>query len=200
MKIIKPTSREMEKIITRFQTLEKQRVKDRVTKILHDVRTVGDDALLRYTRRFDAVKLTAKTMRVTESEKSAAYQDISPDFVATLKKIIANITKFYIKKQARSWRQIQQEGITLGEKIDPLDRVGVYVPAGTAPLISCVYMSVVPARVSGVSDIVLVTPPDKDGHVNPHILVVADLLKVHEIYKIGGAQAIAALAYGTKTI
>jgi len=200
VKIIKPHSRDFEKILDRFSMSQKKRVKDRVDRIIQNVRLNGDDALLKYTKAFDGVKLTTRQMRVTEAEKSAAFQDISPEFISTLKKIIANITKFYTRPQKRSWKQINQEGVFLGEKVEPLSRVGVYVPAGTAPLVSCVYMSVLPARIAGVEDIVLVTPPNKNGHVNPHILVIADLLKVHEIYKIGGAQAIAALAFGTKTI
>lgn len=200
MRIIKANSKEVEKIFCRFDAMQKHRVKERVAKILSDVRSNGDEALLKYTRRFDGVKLFLKQLRVSEAEKSAAYQDINPEFIATLKKIIANITKFYAKQHKRSWRRLQQDGVLLGEKIDPLGRVGVYVPAGTAPLVSCVYMSVLPARIAGVDDIVLATPPDKSGHVNPHILVMADLLKVNEIYKVGGAQAIAALAFGTKTI
>lgn len=200
MKIIKPHSKELQKIFSRSDTLAKTRVKQRVEKIIHDVKIGGDEAVLKYTRRFDAVKLSLKQMKVTEAEKSAAYQDISPEFISTLKKIIANITKFYARQQKKSWKQVQQDGVFLGEKIQPLGRVGVYVPAGTAPLVSCVYMSVLPAKIAGVADIVLATPPDKNGHVNPHILVVADLLKVNEIYKMGGAQAIAALAFGTKTI
>ncbi|MBI5872773.1 MAG: histidinol dehydrogenase [Candidatus Omnitrophica bacterium] len=200
MKIIRSNSKDLEKLETRFIDLQKKRIKERVDRIIHDVRLNGDDALLRYTRKFDGVKMTLKQMQVTEAEKSAAYQDIKPEFISTLKKIIANITKFYTKQKKHSWKQFNQDGVFLGEKIDPLGRVGVYVPAGTAPLVSCVYMSVLPAQIAGVKDIVLVTPPDKNGHVNPHILVVADLLKVSEIYRIGGAQAIAALAFGTKTI
>lgn len=200
MKVIKPNSSYMEKLVARFDNLSKRRIKDKVGSIIEDVRVHGDDALLKYTKRFDGVKLSYKQLRVTEADRSAAYQDISPDFIATLRKIIANITKFYSKQCKRSWKKINQEGVFLGEKIDPLERVGVYVPAGTAPLISCVYMSVLPARIAGVPDIVLMTPPDKNGHINSHILVMADLLKVNEIYKIGGAQAIAALALGTKTI
>jgi histidinol dehydrogenase len=200
VKIIRSNSKDLEKLEARFNDLQKKRIKERVDRIIHDVRLSGDDALLRYTRKFDGVKMTLKQIQVTEAEKSAAYQDIKPEFISTLKKIIANITKFYTKQQKRSWKQFNQDGVFLGEKIDPLGRVGVYVPAGTAPLVSCVYMSVLPAQIAGVKDIVLVTPPDKNGHVNPHILVVADLLKVNEIYKIGGAQAIAALAFGTKTI
>jgi len=200
VKIIKPQSKELEKFFVRFGHLEKQRVKERVARILNDVRLSGDAALLKYTWRLDGVRLSPRQLRVTEAEKSAAYQDIRPEFVTTLKKIFANITKFYSKQLRRSWRQTGADGVMLGEKIDALERVGVYVPAGTAPLVSCVFMSVLPARIAGVQDIVLVTPPDKNGHVNPHILVVADLLKVQEVYKAGGAQAIAALAYGTKTI
>ena len=200
MKIIKPHSKDLEKLICRFNTSQNKRVKERVDSIIHDVRVNGDEALLKYTKCFDGVKMTLRQMRVSESEKSAAFQDISPEFISTLKKIIANITKFYTKQQKRSWKQINQDGVFLGEKIDPLERVGVYVPAGTAPLVSCVYMSVLPARIAGVQDIVLVTPPDRNGHINPHILVVADLLKVNEIYKVGGAHAVAALAFGTKTI
>lgn len=200
MKIIKPNSNYLEKLILRFDSLSKRRIKDKVGRIIEDVRIHGDDALLKYTRRFDGVKMTSKQMKVTEADLSAAYQDINPEFISTLKKIIANITKFYSKQHKRSWKKLNQDGVFLGEKIDPLERVGVYVPAGTAPLISCVYMSVLPARIAGVNDIVLATPPDKSGHINPHILVMADLLKVNEIYKMGGAQAIGALALGTKTI
>lgn len=200
MKIIKPNSGYMERLIFRFDNLSKKRIKDKVERIIEDVKTHGDDALLKYTRRFDGVKMTNKQLLVSEADRSGAYQDISPEFISTLKKIIANITKFYSKQHKRSWKKLNQDGVFLGEKIDPLERVGVYVPAGTAPLISCVYMSVLPAKIAGVNDIVLATPPDKNGHINPHILVMADLLKVNEIYKMGGAQAIAALACGTKTI
>ncbi len=200
MKIVKPNSSEVQRLAQRFNDLQKKRVKARVEQILHDVRANGDAALLKYTRRFDGVRLNPRQLRVTEAEKSAAYQDIGPEFITTLKKIIGNVSRFYAKQQLKSWKKIQAEGVFLGEKIDPLGRVGVYVPAGTAPLVSCVYMSVLPARIAGVQDIVLATPPDAEGRVNPYILVVADLLKVHEIYRVGGAQAIAALAFGTKTV
>lgn len=200
MKIIKTNSKELEKLSSRFNHLQKKRIKEKVDRIIHDVKMNGDEALIKYTKQFDGVKLTVRQLKVSEAEKSAAFQDIKPEFITTLKKIIVNITRFYEKQQKRSWKQVNQEGVFLGVKIDPLERVGVYVPGGTATLVSCVYMSVLPARIAGVQDIVLATPPDKNGHVNPHILVIADLLKVNEIYKIGGAQAIAALAFGTKTI
>ncbi|MEI6863676.1 MAG: histidinol dehydrogenase, partial [Candidatus Omnitrophota bacterium] len=127
-------------------------------------------------------------------------QDISPEFVSTLKVILNNINKFYSKQIKKSWKIKDEDGVMLGEKIMPLDTVGVYVPSGTVPLVSSVYMTVIPAKMAGVKKIVLVTPPNSYKSVDPHILVVANLLKVDEIYKIGGAQAIAALAFGTKTI
>jgi histidinol dehydrogenase len=133
-------------------------------------------------------------------EISAAYQNISPNFVSTLKIIIENVNRFYRKTIRKSWRIKDSEGAVLGENYTPIERVGIYIPAGTAPLVSTVYMTVLPAKIAGVKKIVLISPPDKAGHINPHILVVADLLKVDEIYRVGGAQGIAALAYGTKTV
>ena len=114
MKIIKFNSRELEKLEQRFSNAQKKRVKDRVERILNDVKANGDDALLKYTRRLDGIKLTVKQLKVSEAEKSAAFQDISPEFISILKKIIANITKFYSKQQNRCWRQINQEGVFLG--------------------------------------------------------------------------------------
>lgn len=200
MRVIGPQTREFEKIVCRADLLQKKRLKQRVEKIIRDVRLSGDEAVLAYTRRFDGVKLSARQMLVSEAEKSAAFQDMKPQFVATFKKIIGNVSKFYANQDKKFRRQKSQDGVLLGEKIEPLGRVGVYVPAGTAPLVSCVYMSVLPARIAGVQDIVLATPPDKNGHVNPYIIAIADLLKVNEIYKMGGAQAIAAMAFGTKSI
>lgn len=201
MKIIKLYSKEFEKLCNRYNN-RKKRVTDSVTKIVEDVRVNGDDAVIKYTRKFDKVKLSPRQLRVTESEASAAFQDIDSEFISELKNIIDNVTKFYKKqvKNRKSWRIVDEDGVVLGEKYEPIERVGIYVPAGTAPLISTVYMTVLPARVAGVKSIVICTPPNKYQSVDPHILAVANLLKVDEIYKIGGAQAIAALAFGTKTI
>lgn len=199
MKIIKYGSKELEKIYNR-SFHRKAKVISRVAKIIEDVRLGGDEALLRYTKKYDKVKLSPKQLRVSQSEISGAYQNISPDFVASLKVIIENVTKFYKRQIKKSWKIKDKEGVILGEQFTPLDSVGIYIPAGQAPLVSTVYMTVLPAKTAGVKRIVLATPPDEQGNVNPHILVVADLLKVDEIYKIGGAQAIAALAFGTKTI
>lgn len=201
MKIIKLYSKEFEKLCNRYNNRNK-RVADSVTKIIEDVRLNGDDAVIKYTRKFDKVKLSPKQLKVTESEASGAFQDIDSEFIAELKNIIDNVTKFYKKqvKNRKSWRIVDEDGVVLGEKYEPIERVGIYVPAGTAPLISTVYMTVLPAKVAGVKSIVLCTPPNKYESVDPYILAVANLLKVDEIYKVGGAQAIAALAFGTKTI
>ena len=169
-------------------------------KILDNVRLSGDDAILRYTRKFDNVKMKAKDMKVTECETSGAYQNIKPEIVTALKAAMDNIDKFYKKQIKKSWRIKGKDGIVLGKRITPIESVGVYVPSGTVPLISSVYMTVLPARIAGVKRIVLCSPPNKYGSIDPYILVVANLLKVDEIYKVGGAQAIGALAFGTKSI
>ncbi|OGX24233.1 MAG: histidinol dehydrogenase [Omnitrophica WOR_2 bacterium RIFCSPHIGHO2_02_FULL_45_21] len=199
MKIIKYGSKELEKIYQR-SLYRRPKVISRVGKIIEEVRLYGDEAVIRYTKKYDRVKLTAKQLRVSQAELSGAYQNIEPDFVANLKIIIDNVTKFYKRQSKKSWRIKDREGVVIGEQFGPLESAGIYIPAGTAPLVSTVYMTVLPAKIAGVKRIVLLSPPDKSGNINPHILVVADLLKVDEIYKVGGAQAIAACAFGTKTI
>lgn len=199
MKIIKYGSKELEKIYQR-SLCRKPKVISRVGKIIEEVRLCGDEAVIRYTKKYDKVKLTVKQLRVSQAELSGAYQNIEPDFVSSLKIIIDNVTKFYKRQSKKSWRIKDREGIVIGEQFGPLESAGIYIPAGQAPLVSTVYMTVLPAKIAGVKRIVLLSPPDKSGNINPHILVVADLLKVDEIYKVGGAQAIAACAFGTKTI
>ncbi|MFH1339390.1 MAG: histidinol dehydrogenase [Candidatus Omnitrophota bacterium] len=199
MRIIRYSSKKLQEIYNRGIP-RTRRLKEKVEKIIEDVRLQGDDALIKYTKKFDAVKLSAKSLRITEAEISGAYQNIEPDFVTSLKQIIENITRFYREQIRRSWRIKDADGAILGENFHPIERVGVYVPAGQAPLVSTVYMTVLPAKIAGVKEIVLVSPPDKDGNINPHILAVANLLKVDQIYRIGGAQSIAALAFGTKSI
>jgi len=199
MKLVKIGSVKFQKLVNRHANFKK-RISESVKKILDDVRIYGDDALIKYTRRFDKVKLKHKDLRVTECETSGAYQDIKPEIVTALKTIIENINKFYKKQIKKSWKTRGKEGIILGEKITPIGSVGVYVPSGTVPLVSSVYMTVLPAIIAGVKRIALMSPPNKFGSIDPHILVMANLLKVEEIYKIGGAQAIGALAFGTKTI
>lgn len=199
MKIIRSNSQKLEKIYNRGLTRSK-RVEDKVRQIIDDVRLLGDEAVLKYTRKFDKVKLSGRQLKVSAIEVSGAYQNISPNFVSSLKIIIDNINRFYRRTLKKSWRIKDSEGLILGENYQPIEKLGVYIPAGTAPLVSTVYMTVLPAKIAGVKKIVLISPPNKQGFINPHILVVANLLKVDEIYRIGGAQGIAALAYGTKII
>lgn len=199
MKIIRFNSKKLERFYNnRF--IRPKRVEEKVRQIIDDVRLFGDEAVLKYTKKFDKVKLSVKQLKVSAIEISGAYQTIGPDFVSSLKIIIENINRFYRKTIRKSWRIKDNDGLVLGENYQPIEKAGVYIPAGTAPLVSSVYMSVLPAKIAGVKKIVLISPPDKNGYINPHILVVANLLKVDEIYRVGGAQGIAALAYGTKTI
>lgn len=199
MKVIKFSSKQFTKLCER-NIASKKRIVESVRNIIEDVKMHGDDAVIKYTKRFDNVKLSTKQLKVSESERSGAYQDISPDFANTLKVVIENVTKFYKRQFKKPWKLKDDDGVIVGEHYSPLDTVGVYVPSGTVPLVSSVYMTVLPAKVAGVKRIVLLTPPNKYCSVDPHILVVADLLKVDEVYKIGGAQAIASMAFGTKTI
>ncbi|MBF0122043.1 MAG: histidinol dehydrogenase [Candidatus Omnitrophica bacterium] len=200
MKLLKLHSKGIEQLYNRNLYYRRKSTIEKVQRMIEDVRVNGDEAVLKYTRRFDKVKLLAKDLRVSESEISGAFQNISPEFISTLKFVINNVSMFY-KKQIKKPACIKSdEGIHLKEEYKPIDTVGVYIPAGTAPLVSSVYMTVIPAQIAGVRRIIIVTPPGKDGRVNPHILAVANLLNVKEVYKIGGAQAIAAMAFGTKIV
>ena len=199
MKVIKPSSKQFLKLFNRFVS-RNRRVEEKVRQILEDVMTNGDDAVIRYTRKFDKVKLQSKDLRVTESEINGAYQNIDPNFVSTLKVAVENVSRFYKKQMKRSWKTLSEDGVVLGEKVRPLDSVGVYIPSGTVPLPSTVYMTALPAKLAGVEKVYIITPPNKFKSVDPHILVVANLLKVDGIFKAGGAQAIGAFAFGTKSI
>jgi histidinol dehydrogenase len=200
MKILDQNGPGLQKLYNRNLFARKKHIEEKVRRIIEDVKLNGDDAVLKYTKRFDNVSLTTKDIKVSEAEISAAFQNINSDFISNLKIILNNVSVFYKKQTQKPARVRHEDGILLKENIVPIDSVGVYIPAGTAPLVSTVYMTVVPARMAGVKRIVLVAPPDKSGHINPYILAVANLLKVDEIYQMGGAQAIAALAFGTKSI
>ena len=199
MKIIATTSQEWHRLCAR-QLTWKRRIEDRVRQIVHDVRQNGDEALLRYTRRFDRVRLTPKQLLVTEAEISGAFQHLDPKFSLQLKSAFQNVQAFYGRPRLKPVRCFDGDGVVLSEKFDPIERVGIYIPGGTASLVSTVYMTVIPAKKAGVKRILLATPPRKDGSVDPHILAVASLLDVDEVYRMGGAQAIAAMAFGTKSI
>ncbi len=200
MKILKQNGPGIEKLYNRHTLIRKRTVSEKVRHIIDDVQLHGDDAVIKYTKRFDQVKLEAKQFRVSENEISGAFQNITNDFISNLRIILNNVSLFYKKQSQKPVRVRHDDGILLKEKIIPLDSLGIYIPAGTAPLVSSVYMTVIPAKVAGVKRIIITTPPNKDGNVDPYILAVANLLKVNEIYKIGGAQAIAALSFGTKSV
>jgi histidinol dehydrogenase len=173
----------------------------KVNRILQEVKLRGDQALLRFTRTFDGINLPLKRLEVSEGDINRAYEKIRFEFVPLLKQIKENVTAYYEAELKKSFSLKGKDGITLGKEYRPLERVGIYIPGGTAPLVSTVYMTAVPARVAGVKEIIITTPPDREtGDIDPHILVVADLLGVKLIYRVGGAQAIAALAFGTRTI
>lgn len=171
-----------------------------VNEIIEQVRTRGDEALLEYTERFDHCLLTSANLEVTPEEIQKAYDTLTPEFIAVLKKSAENIRVYHEKQLRNSWFSTEENGTILGQKITPLNRVGVYVPGGTAAYPSSVLMNIVPARVAGVREIYMTTPPGKDGTMNPATLVAADIAGVTKIFKAGGAQAIAALAFGTDTI
>lgn len=171
-----------------------------VKDIIDNVRSRGDEAVLEYTKRFDGCDLTPDTLEVTKEEIREAYKALTPEFIEVLKKSAGNIRTYHEKQLRNSWFDAKEDGTILGQKITPLNRVGVYVPGGTAAYPSSVLMNIVPARVAGVKEIIMMTPPGKDGSMNPATLVAADIAGVTRIFKAGGAQAVAALAFGTKTI
>ncbi len=171
-----------------------------VNDIITQVREKGDEALFSYTEKFDRCKIDKNTIRVTDKEIQEAYEQVSPQLVAVMKNSAANITSYHEKQLHNSWFTSQEEGIILGQKITPIAVSGVYVPGGKAAYPSSVLMNVLPAKVAGVSRIIMTTPPGADGRVNPGTLVAADIAGVKEIYKAGGAQAIAAMAFGTESI
>ena len=173
---------------------------ERVAAILHTVKTEKDQALFGFTKQFDGVELSAETIRVTDAEVLEAYEKVDPSLVDIIRKAKANIQEYHEKQRQFSWFDSKPNGTMLGQKVTPLQRVGVYVPGGKAVYPSSVLMNIMPAKVAGVDEIVMVTPPGKDGKVNPNTLVAAKEAGADVIYKVGGAQAIAALAYGTESI
>ncbi|MGI8315549.1 histidinol dehydrogenase [Halobacillus mangrovi] len=178
------------------QGTEEQRTT--VQSILNDVKANGDKAVLSYTEKFDSVHL--ENYIVTKEEMEDAYASVDGEFVEILEEAAANIRSFHEKQSSQSWFDTSEDGTILGQKITPLDAAGVYVPGGTAAYPSSVFMNVIPAQVAGVERIVMVTPPAKDGKVPDGVLLAAHILGVEDMYKVGGAQAIAALAYGTETV
>ena len=174
---------------------------DSVNAILANVKENGDKALFQYTKDFDKADINASNIKVTEEEIKEAYDRLeNPELVQVIRRSLKNIKEYHEKQKQYSWFDSKPDGSILGQKVTPLSRVGVYAPGGKAAYPSSVLMNVIPAKVAGVEQIVMVTPPGKDGKVNPNTLVAANEAGVDVIYKVGGAQAIAALAYGTESI
>ena len=171
-----------------------------VSEILSKVKTEGDSALFAYTKEFDKTEITADTIKVTEEEIKEAYAAVDPALIDVIRKALVNNRSYHEKQRQNSWFTSTENGTMLGQKVTPLNRVGVYVPGGKAVYPSSVLMNIVPAKVAGVPHIIMTTPPGKDGRVNPSTLVAAREAGADEIYKVGGAQAIGALAYGTASV
>lgn len=171
-----------------------------VKEIVEDIHINGDNALLKYTEKFDKAKLDQTSMRVTKEEIEEAYKEVDSELLDIIRKAIVNIRDYHEKQKQYSWFDSKENGSMLGQKITPIEKVGVYVPGGKAAYPSSVLMNVIPAKVAGVKKIVMTTPCDSEGKVYPTTLVAANEAGVDVVYKAGGAQAIAALAYGTQTI
>lgn len=171
-----------------------------VREILAKIQEEGDGALFAYTKKFDRAEITEQNVRVTDEEIREAYETVDPALVDVIRKSLVNIRNYHEKQKQNSWFTSSEDGTMLGQKVTPLEKVGVYVPGGKAVYPSSVLMNIVPAKVAGVDRIIMTTPPGPDGKVNPSTLVAANEAGADEIYKAGGAQAIGALAYGTQSI
>lgn len=171
-----------------------------VSDIIENVRENKDAAVCSYTKQFDGFDLSSQNIRVTEEEIKEAISSMDAEFVAVMEKSAANIREYHEKQKRNSWFDAKEDGTILGQKVTPLEKVGIYVPGGKAAYPSSVLMNAIPAKVAGVDKIVMTTPCNKEGKVNPGTLAAAKVAGVDEIYKVGGAQAIAALAFGTESI
>ena len=202
LKVIKLSdcSQKQREQLTKRSELDVASVTLRVCKITSDVREMGDEALLDYTEKLDGVKLSMEQLRVSKEEIRVAYDEVGADVVETIKQAAKAIKRFHEQQMPSEWLKEIQPGIKAGQLVRPLARVGAYVPGGLARYPSSALMSVVPAKVAGVKEIVVCTPPRRDGKVDPVTLVAADVAGADVVFKVGGAQAIAAMAYGTETI
>lgn len=203
MRMVQLTEQERENILENLlQRSPNQygKYESAVNEILEEVRDRKDEALFDYTEKFDGVRITADTFQVTPEEIEDAYAQVDPKLIEIIRKSLRNIQGYHQKQVRYSWFDSKPDGTLLGQKVTALERVGVYVPGGKAVYPSSVLMNIVPAKVAGVDRIIMTTPPGKDGKVYPITLVAAKEAGVDEIYKVGGAQAIGALAYGTESI
>ncbi len=200
MKLDKETRKNLLEDLLKRSPNQYSEYEDSVSEILEHVRKEKDQALFSYTRKFDQADISEDNIKVTAEEIEEAYRLADPTLVEVIRKALKNIRSYHEKQLQRSWFDSQPDGTILGQKVTPLHRVGVYVPGGKAVYPSSVLMNIVPAKVAGVDEIVMVTPPGKDGKITPNTLVAAKEAGADVIYKVGGAQAIGALAYGTESI
>ncbi|MBU0900247.1 histidinol dehydrogenase, partial [bacterium] len=172
----------------------------KVSEIIAEVKENQDQALIKYTELFDQVKLEEEDLRVKEEEFREASKKVEERYCHSLMVAKKNIIDFHERQKVKTWEEKKEKGIILGQRYQPIDKVGIYIPGGRAPLVSSVLMTVIPALVAGVKEIFICTPPNQKREINPYLLMAAKWLGIKNIYKVGGAQAIAALAYGTKII
>lgn len=191
--------KKIEDIFSRSQ-LEYGDVQEKVNAIVADIRANGDKALFEYTKKFDGFDLTSENIKVTKEEIEEAYTKVDAELIEVIRKSAKRIADFHQKQKLNSWLEPNKNGEMLGQLIRPLENVGVYVPGGKAAYPSSVLMNIIPAKVAGVDNIYMTTPPNKEGKVNPTTIVAADIAGVDVIYKVGGAQAVAALAFGTESV
>ena len=203
MRIVKLTEQTKANILTDLLKRDPNQYTDyadSVQVIVDQVKECGDEAVFSYTRQFDNAEITGDTVKVTDREIQEALAYVDPELINVMKKSMKNIRDYHEKQKQYSWFDSKPDGTILGQKISPLDSVGVYVPGGKAAYPSSVLMNIIPAKVAGVERIIMVTPPDREGKVNPVTLIAAHLAGSTEVYKVGGAQAVAALAFGTESI
>lgn len=190
---------QVEKLIER-KSLADEEALAAVREIIAEVRRSGDEALVKYTKKFDKVELSPDQFRVGKAEIKEAYGEVKEDFLSALRQAIGNVNYCCQMQEVSSWTTTGEAGASIGERVNPLSRVGIYVPGGRASYPSTVVMNAVPAKVAGVEEIIMCVPPNRQGKVSPAVLVAASELEINKIFKVGGAQAIAAMAYGTETI
>ena len=203
VKTVYLNTEEGSKYLKNFRNVEESIQEDvtlKVSKILEDIKKNGDKSLVKYTNLFDSKKVIENNMKVTEEEIKKAYEIVDDEFVDALKIAAENIKFFHEKQKKNSWIITKEDGVVLGQQITALENVGIYVPGGTAAYPSSVLMNAIPAKIAGVDEIIMITPPQRDGKIKDSILVAADMAGVDRIFKVGGAQGIGALAYGTETI
>ena len=204
IEIIALTRENKEKVFKNFNQRyvreDLTKIEEKVKEIIIKVRDEGDKALIEFTKKFDKAKLKPLDILVNQKEIKGAYKKIKKNFLEIIREIIKRVKEFHQRQKENSWITIRERGIILGQIVNPIEKVGIYTPGGTAAYPSSLIMGAVPAKIAGVEEIVMATPPSPEGKVNPYLLVTAQELGISTIYKMGGAQAIAALAYGTETV